>query len=185
MPLWVAQKRFALVMLLGLTILLAASIVIPTLEALIVSSADDIPFGLGNIKGLASVLLLGVALTLTFGVCCTIYYFVPKGHVPWRGVWPGALFFTITVGIANAVFPFYLAEVSNIDRIGGAIGFVLVALLWFYLVSLGLMAGAVINALRYEWHDTGALDAPGWTAEHEALQAEDAERAPEPDAAGS
>ena len=170
---WVAQKRFALVMLLGLTILLAASIVIPTLEALIVSSADDLPFGLGNIQGLASLLLLIVALAITFGVVCSIYYLVPKGHVPWRGVWPGALFFTVTIGIANAVFPFYLAEVSNVDAVGGAIGFVLIAMLWFYLVSLGLLAGAVINALRFELHDTGALDTPGFTAERDALRLEE------------
>ena len=170
---WVAQKRFALVMLLGLTLLLAASVIIPTLEALVVSSADDLPFGLGDIQGLASALLLIGALIVTFGVVCTIYYFVPKGHVPWRGVWPGALFFTITIGIANAVFPFYLTEISNVDRVGGAIGFILVALLWFYLVSLGLMAGAVINALRYELHDTGVLDAKGWTGEREAIQADD------------
>jgi YihY family inner membrane protein len=160
---WIEQKRFALVMLLGLTLLLAASVVIPALEALVLSSTDDLPFGLGSIRGLASLLLLLGALVITFLVCCSIYYFVPKGHVPWRGVWSGALFFTITMGIANAVFPFYLAQIASIDRVGGAVGFVLVALLWFYLVSLALMAGAVINALRYELHDTGALDMPGWS----------------------
>ena len=167
---WVEQKRFALVMLLGLTLLLAASVVIPALEALIVSSADDLPFGLGGIQGVASALLLVGALIVTFIVVCSIYYFVPKGHVPWRGVWPGALFFTITIGIANAVFPFYFAQISSIDRVGGAIGFVLVAMIWFYAVSLALLAGAVVNALRFELHDTGALDMPGWTAEREALQ---------------
>jgi YihY family inner membrane protein len=149
--------------------------VIPALEGLIVSSANDLPFGLGDVQGLAGTLLLFVALIITFAVVCTIYYFVPKGHVPWRGVWPGALFFTITIGIANGVFPFYLTEVANIDQIGGAIGFVLVALVWFYLVSLGLMAGAVVNALRFELHDTGALDTPGWTAERDAITP------PEPD----
>ncbi len=176
---WVAQKRFALVMLLGLTVFLAASVIIPTLEGLIVSSAEDLPFGLGEIQGLASVLLLIGALIVTFVVVCSIYYFVPKGHIPWRGVWPGALFFTLTIGIANAIFPFYLAEVSNIDAVGGAIGFILVALLWFYLVSLGLLAGAVINALRFEFHDTGGLDMPGWTAERDALPVEKKGRAVE------
>ena len=176
---WVAQKRFALVMLLGLTVFLAASVLIPTLEGLIVSSAEDLPFGLGDIQGLASVLLLIGALIVTFVVVCSIYYFVPKGHIPWRGVWPGALFFTLTIGIANAIFPFYLAEVSNIDALGGAIGFILVALLWFYLVSLGLLAGAVINALRFEFHDTGGLDMPGWTAERDALPVDEKGRAVE------
>ena len=162
---WLEQKRFALVMLVGLTLFLAATVVIPTLEATLVSSTDDLPFGLSDIHYLDTLLLLGAALFTTFLVCSTIYYFVPKGHVPWRGVWPGALFVTVTIGIANAVFPFYLAEVSSIQELGGAIGFVLIALIWFYLVSLALMAGAVINALRYELHETGRLDAPGWHGE--------------------
>ena len=82
-------------------------------------------------------LLLIAALALTFLLCCVIYYAVPKGHVPWHGVWPGALFVTVTTGIANAVYPFYLAQVSSVGEVGGTIGFVLIALVWFYLVSLG------------------------------------------------
>ena len=35
------------------------------------------------------------------------------------------------------------------------------ALIWFYGLSLALLAGAVINALRFELHDTGTLDARG------------------------
>jgi membrane protein len=97
------------------------------------------------------------ALTGTFLLCCVIYYAVPKGHVPWPGVWPGALFVTVTTGVANAVYPFYLAQVSGVGEVGGTIGFVLIAMIWFYLVSLGLMAGAVINSLRYELRDTGTM----------------------------
>ena len=104
-----------------------------------------------------SVALLAAALVITFAVCALIYYVVPKGHVPWRGVWPGALFVTLTTAIANAIFPFYLGQ-SNVDQLGGALGFILVALIWFYLVSLGLMAGAVINALRFEFHETGSIE---------------------------
>jgi membrane protein len=157
---WLEQKRFALVMLLVVTLFLAASVVVPTLEAFLVSSAGDLPFGLSDIGGLVNALLLLAALVGVFLICCVIYYFVPKGHVPWRGVWPGALFVTLTTGIANAVYPFYLANVSSIGGVGGTIGFILIALVWFYLVSLSLMAGAVINALRYELHDTGTMRMP-------------------------
>ena len=85
---------------------------------------------------------------------------MPKGHVPWRGVWPGALFVTLTTGVANAVYPFYLANVSSIGDVGGTIGFILISLVWFYLVSLSMLAGGVINALRYELHDTGTMQVP-------------------------
>jgi membrane protein len=158
---WLEQKRFALVMLLGLTLFLAASVVIPILEATIASSANDLPFGLSDINGIANVLLLIAALVATFALCCAIYYLVPKGHVPWPGVWPGALFVTVTLALLNAVYPFYLAQVSTVGELGGTIGFILVALVWFYLVSLSLMAGAVINALRYELRETGVMSRAG------------------------
>ena len=157
---WLEQKRFALVMLVVVTIFLAASVVIPLAENLALSRADDLPFGLDQVQGLRSVVVLAAALTITFAIVSLIYYVVPKGHVPWHGVWPGALFVTFTTAIGNAVFPFYLTEVSDLDRIGGALGFILIALIWFYLVALALLAGAVINALRYELRDTGSLDIP-------------------------
>ena len=155
---WLEQKRFALVMLLVVMAFLAASVVIPTLEgALVGPGGKNLPFGLAHTEDIAKVLLLLAALFIVFVVGCAIYYFVPKGHVPWRGVWPGALFVTLTTGIANAIYPFYLAQVSSVGEIGGTVGFILIALVWFYLVSLSLLAGAVINALRFELHDTGEV----------------------------
>ncbi len=159
---WLAQKRFALVMLLVVTLFLAASVVIPLAENLALSSSDDLPFGLDEVQGVRSVIVLALALGLTFGLVSFMYYVVPKGHVPWHGVWPGAMFVTITTAIGNAVFPVYLTSISDVDRIGGALGFILIALIWFYLLSLAILAGAVINALRYELRDTGSLDLPGF-----------------------
>jgi YihY family inner membrane protein len=167
---WVEQKRFALLMLIVVTLFLAASVVVPVAEGTLAARAEDLPFGLENVGALRTAAVLIVALALTFGVCALIYYVVPKGHVPWRGVWPGAIFVTATTAIANAIFPVYLTQ-SNIDALGGALGFILVALLWFYLVSLALMAGAVINALRFELHDTGSVEeerARSFAAEWEA-----------------
>ena len=77
--------------------------------------------------------------------------------MPWRAVWPGAAFVTIGAGLANWLFPFYLSNVSSLSRFGSTLGFILIALLWFYVLSLALLAGAVINSLRHELHDTGEL----------------------------
>jgi membrane protein len=99
---------------------------------------------------------------VTFGVVSAIYWAVPKGHMPWRSVWPGALFFAIVTSIGNYVFPLYLGNVSDLNQIGGTLGFILVALLWFYAVSLAMLAGAVINSLRHERdHTTGHLPTEG------------------------
>jgi membrane protein len=155
---WLAQKRFALVMLLVVVLFLGASVILPTLEGFLISGSDDLPFGL-EIGILDNVLLLLGTLLLGFAIGCIIYWAVPKGHLPWRGVWPGALFLTIITGIANWAFPFYLVNVSSIGEFGGTVGFVVVGLIWFYALSLAILAGAVINALRFELHDTGTLDA--------------------------
>ncbi|HVW46134.1 MAG TPA: YihY/virulence factor BrkB family protein [Solirubrobacterales bacterium] len=154
---WLEQKRFSFAMLLVVLLFIAASIFVPTLESTLVSSTDKLPFGLSGIEGLDKVLLLGAALLITFLICSVIYWAVPKAPVPWRSIWPGALFVTIAAGLANWLFPLYLTNISSLSRLGSTLGFVLIALLWFYILSLAIMAGAVINSLRYEYQETGEL----------------------------
>jgi membrane protein len=154
---WVEQKRFSFAMLGVVLLFIAASIVVPTIEAALVSSTDRLPFGLSDIRAIDTALLLGLAVAIVFAVCCVIYWAVPKGHMPWRDVWPGAAFVTLAAAAANWAFPFYLANVSSLSRFGSTLGFILIALLWFYVLSLALLVGAVVNSLRHELHDTGEL----------------------------
>ena len=158
---WIEQKRFSFAMLGVVLIFIALSIFVPTLESTLVSSTDNLPFGLSGVEVLDKILLLGAALLITFLICSVIYWAVPKGHMPWRAVWPGATFVTVTVGVANWAFPFYLANASSLSRFGSTLGFLLIALIWFYALSLALLAGAVINSLRHELHDTGELPYSG------------------------
>jgi membrane protein len=154
---WLEQKRFSLAMLGVVLLFIAASIFVPTLESTLVSSTDNLPFGLSGVEVLDKILLLSAALLITFGICSVIFVAVPKAPVPWRSVWPGALFVTFSAGLANWLFPLYLTNVSSLSKFGSTLGFVLIALLWFYVLSLALMAGAVINSLRFEYSETGEI----------------------------
>ena len=154
---WVEQKRFSFAMLGVVLLFIAASIFVPAIESTLLSSTDRLPLGLSDIKAIDTVLLLAAALLVTFLICAVIFWAVPKGHMPWRAVWPGAAFVTIAAGLANWLFPIYLSNVSSLSRFGSTLGFILIALLWFYVLSLALMVGAVINSLRHELHDTGEL----------------------------
>jgi YihY family inner membrane protein len=158
---WVEQKRFSFAMLAVVVLFIAASLILPAMESALVSSTDRLPFGLSDIKVIDTTLLLGAAILITFLICCVIFWAVPKGHMPWRAVWPGAVFVTLSAGIANWLFPVYLSNVSSLSRFGSTLGFILIALLWFYVLSLALMAGAVINSLRHELHDTGEMPYAG------------------------
>ena len=180
---WLEQKRFSLIMLAVVTLFLVASVTIPALETLVLTGADDLPLGLSNLDWIANLtLILGSAL-ISFAILCVIYWAVPKGRLPWRGVWPGALFVTIAGGLASILFPAYLVNLSTIGEFGRIVSFVLVGLIWFYVLALGLLAGAVINALRYELHDTGTVRgmtadfAPSDpTADWEARESDSADR---------
>jgi YihY family inner membrane protein len=154
---WVEQKRFSFTMLAVVIVFFTASIFLPAMESTLVSSTDRLPFGLSYIKAIDTALLLGAAILITFLICCVIFWAVPKGHMPWRAVWPGAAFVTAGATVANWLFPAYLANVSSLSRLGSTLGFILIALLWFYLLSLALLAGAVINSLRHELDETGEM----------------------------
>jgi YihY family inner membrane protein len=154
---WVEQKRFSFAMLAVVVLFIAASIFLPTMESTLVAGTDRLPFGLSDIKAIDTALLLTAAILVVFLICCVIFWAVPKGHMPWRDVWPGAAFVTFAATFANWLFPAYLSNVSSLSRFGSTLGFILIALLWFYVLSLALLAGAVINSLRHEMHDTGEL----------------------------
>jgi membrane protein len=158
---WVQQKRWSLVMLLGLVLLLLASVTVPTIESAVLSQAEDLPFGLSDFGATRTTIVVIGGFVATFLIISAIYWAVPKGHMPWRSVWPGALFFSVVTAGGNYIFPLYLNNISDLHRIGGTIGFILIALIWFYAISLVMLAGAVINSLRHERDDTGSLPVDG------------------------
>ncbi|MFM9078158.1 MAG: YihY/virulence factor BrkB family protein [Solirubrobacterales bacterium] len=166
---WWEQKRFSLSMLLVVIAFILASVVLPAVEGAILGSAENLPFGLNEVQAIDDAGLLALTLLLNFAVCSLIFWLVPKGHMPWRAVWPGALFTTAVSGLANWIFPLYLDNISTLNLFGSTAAFVLIALVWFYIVSLTLLAGAVINSIRHEYGDTGAI--PFAPEEPEAMAA--------------
>lgn len=166
---WWEQKRFSLSMLLVVIAFILASVVLPAVEGAILGSAENLPFGLNEVQAIDDAGLLALTLLLNFAVCSLIFWLVPKGHMPWRAVWPGALFTTAVSGLANWIFPLYLDNISTLNLFGSTAAFVLIALVWFYIVSLTLLAGAVINSIRHEYGDTGAI--PFAPEEPEAIAA--------------
>ena len=95
---------------------------------------------------------------LLFVLLCAVYWRVPRGPIPWRYVWPGALGAVVAMGVVDVAFPIYLSNVTSL-RVGTSFVFVLIVLVWFYALALIILSGAVINELRFE-HDRDAAGAP-------------------------
>jgi len=75
-----------------------------------------------------------------------VYYFAPNAETRWVWISPGSLLATALWLLTSFGFKYYLAHVSNIAAVYGAIGSVIVLLLWFYLSGLALLIGAELNA---------------------------------------
>lgn len=157
---WVEQKRFALVMLLVVLLLMAAAVAVPTVQSILTNGRDDLPLGLDEVGVSVYAVTLIAGLLILFAVLCIVYWSVPNEWVPWRAVWPGAAAATLAIGVIDYAFPFYLSNVNTIARFGTTFVFVVIVLLWFYALALIILGGAIINAMRYELHDTGSLSAP-------------------------
>jgi YihY family inner membrane protein len=146
---WVRQKLFALGMLVVVIMFMAATVVIPIVQSVLSEGAQDLPFGLDRGGWFVYFATLIAGLLLLFVALCAIYWRVPKGAMPWRGVWPGATFATVAITAVDYAFPLYLSNVSTL-QVGSTLLFVLIVLIWFYVLALILLAGAVLNELRLE-----------------------------------
>jgi uncharacterized BrkB/YihY/UPF0761 family membrane protein len=154
---WLRQKRFALGMLVVVLAFMAATVLVPTAQSILISGASGLPFGLNHVKGLIYAITLAFGLLVLFGVLCVIYWAVPNHRMPWSGVWPGAALATIAIGIVDYGFPLYLSGISTIARLGTTLIFIVIVLLWFYALAIIILGGAVVNAIRIELHDTGEV----------------------------
>jgi YihY family inner membrane protein len=150
---WVQQKRFALLMLVVVLLFMAATVSVPTLQSILYEGAEQLPFGLDDVRGVVFGLSLAAGLVLLFAILCVIYWTVPNRMVPWRAIWPGSLAATLAIGIVDFTFPFYLSNISTLERVSTTLLFILIVLIWFYVVAIIILGGATVNAMRFERMD--------------------------------
>lgn len=75
-----------------------------------------------------------------------IYYFAPDAEQDWEWITPGALVGTFLWLIVSLGFKLYVANFADYNATYGAVGAVIVLLLWFYISGLAILVGAELNA---------------------------------------
>jgi membrane protein len=76
-----------------------------------------------------------------------IYRWAPDRASPrWRWVSPGAVVATIVWVIASVGFSIYTANFSNYNETYGALGAIVVVMLWLFITAYAIIAGAELNA---------------------------------------
>jgi len=75
-----------------------------------------------------------------------IYYFGPDAEQSWEWLTPGSLLATLLWIVASLGFRSYLTNFGNYNETYGAIGGVIIALLWLYITGIAFLVGAELNA---------------------------------------
>lgn len=87
---------------------------------------------------------------LTVGLIVTalewIYYFAPDVRHRWAWVTPGSIAATVLGLLLSLGFRWYAGHFGDYQKTYGAIGGVIVALLWLYGSGLAILVGAELNA---------------------------------------
>jgi membrane protein len=86
---------------------------------------------------------------LALGIVATafafIYRFGPSRWIQGTPIMPGAMLAAISWAILSAGFRMYVANFGNYNRVYGAVGAVIVLLLWLYMTALVLLLGDQLN----------------------------------------
>jgi membrane protein len=75
-----------------------------------------------------------------------VYYFAPDVEQDWVWITPGAVIGTLLWVLVSLAFKIYIAHFSDYNATYGAVGGVIVLMLWFYISGLVILVGAELNA---------------------------------------
>lgn len=86
-----------------------------------------------------------LALGIIATGCALIYRYGPSRWAKGTPIMPGAVLAAISWAIVSAMFRLYVTNFGNYNKVYGAVGAVIVLLLWLYMTSLVLLLGDQLN----------------------------------------
>lgn len=129
---------FTLGAILGFILMLLLGVAVPLLVNLFTSAWAEIVVSVLRWALLWAFAALGLAMIYRFGPA--------REHARWRWVSWGSVAAATLWLIGSVLFSLYVRNLGNYARTYGALGGVVVLLMWFYLSSFFVVLGAVINA---------------------------------------
>lgn len=137
--------------MLGVTVV--SVLIVAVLAAMLVISGP-VAEAVGNVMGLGGVFVTvwniakwPVIVALVIVVIAILYYATPNIRQPkfrWMSI--GSLIALVIFVLASLGFGFYVANFSNYNKTYGAIGGVIVMLLWLWILNMSLLFGAEFDA---------------------------------------
>ncbi|MBA2719965.1 MAG: YihY/virulence factor BrkB family protein, partial [Chloroflexi bacterium] len=170
--------RYALA--IGLTVLasvglIAAFVTIVGASLLTAEVIQQLNLDRGMVEAIG-ILRWPVVLASLSAAVAVLYKLAPNFVVPWRWALVGGAIFSIGWLIATAGFAFYVANFGSYANTYGALGGVIVLMLWFYLSGIILIGAAALVASAMKELQPETFAAGRKAAEEAAREAADAQK---------
>ena len=143
---WWKVRLTAIGLTLGLALLVLTSFTLIVAGPMIATRVAS-SFGLGPVfEWTWTILQWPLAFLLVSTAVGLVYYFAPDAEQDWAWITPGAVIGTLLWLVVSLVFKFYVANFADYNATYGAVGGVIVLLLWFYISGVAILVGAELNA---------------------------------------
>jgi membrane protein len=142
-PFWKA-KLISLGLTIGSISLLVIASFLVFISDLVVQLVVD-QSGASVLLALWRLLSWPLALGIVATTFAFIYRFGPSRWSHGTPLMPGAILAAISWAILSGLFRLYVANFGNYNKVYGAVGAVIVLLLWLYMTSLVLLIGDQLN----------------------------------------
>ncbi len=133
------------------TVVVAALVAVMVVVGPLLGSGQEVAERLGQGPGFATLWVWfrwPVVAAVVVLWAASVYHFAPRRQSRWRRELPGAAVATAWWLVVSTGFRLYLGLASSgMNTVFGLLGGVLSLLFWLYLLSMGLLVGAVVNSL--------------------------------------
>ncbi len=147
---------------LGFTLLAGVAII---LAFLLLFVGELYGFKIADKIGLGSELALllfiarwPVVIALILFAMAFLYWAAPNAELPFKLITPGAVLFTAFWLAGTYLFGLYVANFGSYNATYGALGGIVVLLIWFYWTAFLMLLGAEVNAGLARWMEPEALE---------------------------
>ncbi|XXY54581.1 YihY/virulence factor BrkB family protein [Sorangium sp. So ce269] len=147
---------------ISLLVTLGGAVLLAIASALTVA-APAVAEHLGPFGTLLLWLRVPVSALIVMAVLATLYYVLPDVEQKFKFITPGSVVAVVIWILASLGFSFYVSRFGSYEVSYGALGGVIVLLLWSWISSMAVLLGAEINAIiehrSPDGKRTGAKDA--------------------------
>ncbi|WP_437633300.1 YihY/virulence factor BrkB family protein [Sorangium sp. So ce854] len=131
---------------IALLVTLGAAVLVTIASALAVAT-PAIAKHLGPLGTLILWLRVPVSMLIVMSVLAALYYVLPDVEQKFKFITPGSVVAVVIWAIASMGFSFYVSRFGSYEVSYGALGGVIILLLWMWISSMAVLLGAEINAI--------------------------------------